>query len=147
MFPEISARWSLLEPSFRYLSPGREGEKCRALDHLRQIPFIHSDRFWVVIVSVYIQNCTSYFFHVVGTSGHNACALAETLTSVFRSIIKLLSCFFYGTCGCVLIQNTWHLLNKRNRPLSRAVWLNFCFVLYTSMFLIFAKRSKTEWKT
>ena len=26
MFPEISARWSLLEPSFRYLSPGREGE-------------------------------------------------------------------------------------------------------------------------
>ena len=33
MLPEISARRSLLEPSFRYLSPGREGEKCRPLDH------------------------------------------------------------------------------------------------------------------
>ena len=33
MLPEISARRSLLEPSVRYLSPGREGEKCRPLDH------------------------------------------------------------------------------------------------------------------
>ena len=33
MLPEISARRSLLEPRFRYLSPGREGEKCRPLDH------------------------------------------------------------------------------------------------------------------
>ena len=33
MLPEISARRSLLEPRFRYLSPGREGEKCRSLDH------------------------------------------------------------------------------------------------------------------
>ena len=42
--PEISARRSLLEPSFKYLSPGREGEKCRPLDHTRQIPFVHSAR-------------------------------------------------------------------------------------------------------
>ena len=28
---------SLLEPSFRYLSPDSEGEKCRAPDHSRQI--------------------------------------------------------------------------------------------------------------
>ena len=42
MLPEISARRSLLEPSFRYLSPGREGEKCRPLDHTWQIPFVHS---------------------------------------------------------------------------------------------------------
>ena len=33
MLPEISARRSLLELSFRYLSRGREGEKCRPLDH------------------------------------------------------------------------------------------------------------------
>ena len=33
MLPEISARRSLLELSFRYLPPGREGEKCRPLDH------------------------------------------------------------------------------------------------------------------
>ena len=40
MLPERS----LLEPSFRYLSPGREGEKCRPLDHTWQIPFVHSAR-------------------------------------------------------------------------------------------------------
>ena len=34
MLPEISARRSLLEPSFRYLLPGREGERCRPLDHM-----------------------------------------------------------------------------------------------------------------
>ena len=45
MLPEISARRSLLEPSFRYLSPGRKGEKCRPLEHMRQIPLIHLDRF------------------------------------------------------------------------------------------------------
>ena len=45
MLPEISARRSLLEPRFRCLSPGREGEKCRPLDHMWQIPFIHSVRF------------------------------------------------------------------------------------------------------
>ena len=32
------------ELSFRYLSPGREGEKCRPLDHTWQIPFFHSAR-------------------------------------------------------------------------------------------------------
>ena len=44
MLPEISARRSLLELSFRYLSPGREGEKCRLLDHTWQNPFVHSAR-------------------------------------------------------------------------------------------------------
>ena len=44
MLPEISARRSLLEPSFRYLSPGREGEKCRPLDHTWQNPFVQSAR-------------------------------------------------------------------------------------------------------
>ena len=43
--PEILARRSLLEPSFRYLSPGMEGEKCRPLHHMGRIPFIHSNRF------------------------------------------------------------------------------------------------------
>ena len=68
MLPEISARRSLLDPSFRYLSPGREGEKCRPLDHARQIPFIHSDRFLIQ------SNFSTYrkvyqLFHPSGT--HN----------------------------------------------------------------------------
>ena len=33
------------EPSFKYLSPGSEGEKCRPLDHMEQIPFIHSTQY------------------------------------------------------------------------------------------------------
>ena len=32
------------EPSFRYLLPGSEEEKCRPLNHMSQIPFIHSVR-------------------------------------------------------------------------------------------------------
>ena len=45
MFPEISARWSLLEPTFRYLLSDREGEKCWSLNHAWQIPFFHSAQF------------------------------------------------------------------------------------------------------
>ena len=58
MLPEISARRSLLEPSFRYLLPGREGEKCRPLDHTRQIPFVHSARL-IVGSNSYIYNSIS----------------------------------------------------------------------------------------
>ena len=45
MFPEISAQWSLLEPTFRYLLSDREGEKCWSLNHAWQIPFFHSAQF------------------------------------------------------------------------------------------------------
>ena len=47
--PEISARGSLiLCGEFQIpVGPrsGREGEKCRPLDHIRQVPFIHSALF------------------------------------------------------------------------------------------------------
>ena len=48
---------------------GREGEKCRPLDHMRQIPFIHQlcSHPTVGSISIYIQNCSSHFFHVVST--------------------------------------------------------------------------------
>ena len=66
MVPEISARRSLLEPSFRYLSPGREGEKCRPLDHMGQIPFIHSDRF-LICYNFYIYTIVYQLFLPCGT--------------------------------------------------------------------------------
>ena len=44
MLPEITAQRLLLELSFRYLSPGREGKKGRLLDRTWQIPFVHSAR-------------------------------------------------------------------------------------------------------
>ena len=67
MLSEISARRSLLEPSFIYMLPGREGEKCRSLDHVWQIPFIHQLSSHPILRStyIYIQNCSNYFFHVV----------------------------------------------------------------------------------
>ena len=45
------------------------GREMSALDHVWQIPFVHSDR--LVIISnyyiIYIENCIRYFFHVVRT--------------------------------------------------------------------------------
>ena len=75
MFPEISARRSLLEPSFRYLSPGIEGEKRRPLDRMWQIPFIHSVQFLITshFYNYIYESVTGYFFHVVRKSAslHN----------------------------------------------------------------------------
>ena len=55
------------ELRFRYLSSpiGREGEICRPLDHMRQIPFIHSARVIDSTISIYIEQSSTYFFHVV----------------------------------------------------------------------------------
>ena len=43
------------ELSFRYLSPGSEGEKYQPLDHRQQTPFIHSTRF-ITSRNYYIYN-------------------------------------------------------------------------------------------
>ena len=68
MVSEISARRLLLEPSFRYLSSGREGERCRALDHMKEIPFFHSARLKVSRILIYTQQCSSNFPHMVRSS-------------------------------------------------------------------------------
>jgi len=75
--PEISARGSLIlwakcqipvgpRPCVGPRS-GREGEKCRSLDHRKHIPFIHQlcSHTTLRTISTYIQNCSSYFFNVV----------------------------------------------------------------------------------
>ena len=71
---EISARGSLiLWAKFQIpVGPrsGREGEKCRPLDHIRQIPFINQAPFASHIkinFYIFIQNSSTYFFHVVFT--------------------------------------------------------------------------------
>ena len=101
MLPEISARRSLLEPSFRYLSPGREGEKCRSLDHMGQIPFVNSARLLNWYQFLYIQHHSSYFLHVVRSSascGSAYLTIAHALLQKhsylwFRVIISLM--FFH----------------------------------------------------
>ena len=73
------------EPSFRYLSPGREGEKCRPLDHRWQIPFIHSARF-ISSSNFYIYRAMFQLFPprgrfkctlVLCIFGNGACTIAE----------------------------------------------------------------------
>ena len=56
------------EPSFRYVFPGSEAEKCRPLDHRWQIPFIHSAQFIISNQFLYIQHCSSYFLHLTPSS-------------------------------------------------------------------------------
>ena len=88
------------ELSFRYLSPGIEGEKCRPLDHMRQIPFIHSTRF-LTSGNFYIYNSAFYLLSPCGTFkcvlvrcifDNCTCALARTLLSRFRAIIQAMLC-------------------------------------------------------
>ena len=71
--PEISARGSLILCA-KFQIPvgprsGREGEKCRPLDHMRHIPFFHQLCSHLVLrsIAIYIQNYSIYFFHVVFT--------------------------------------------------------------------------------
>ena len=83
------------EPSFRYLSPGIEGEKCRPLDHMWQIPFIHSVRFRVSssfyiygTVSELICPCGTFKCVLVWCIFHKyACALAEKFVVRFTAIV------------------------------------------------------------
>ena len=58
------------ELRFRYQSSptGSEGEISRPLDHMWQIPFIHSTRLILVAISIYITQRSSYFLHVVHSS-------------------------------------------------------------------------------
>ena len=107
MLPEISARRSLLEPSFRYLSPGREGEKCRPLDHTWQIPFVHSARLMIGSNSDIYQSIpvfsSMWYVQVLRWCIFIDCtrALAETFFFMIQSRYR--SCVIpYGAGWCIL---------------------------------------------
>ena len=94
------------ELRFRYLSSptGREGEISRPLDHMRQIPFIHSARLINDTNYIYIEQPSRYFLHVV-RSGVYQCRAHLTIAHAllqghsFRGSDPLLNscCFSYGT--------------------------------------------------
>ena len=106
MLPEISARRSLLEPSFRYLSPGREGEKCRPLDHMGQIPFIHSDRF-LILNNFYIYTILSHLFLPCGTvCGKNKC-LHMTIAHALSQKTQIIIQSFLSFCMLVCIETSF----------------------------------------
>ena len=88
------------ELSFRYLSPGSEGEKRRPLDHMRQIPFIHSTRF-ISTSNSYIYRTVFQLFPPCGALkcvlvrcifDNCTCALGETIISILRGVSKVLLC-------------------------------------------------------
>ena len=93
------------EPRFRYLSPGSEGEKCRPLDHMRQIPFIHSARF-ISSSTFYIYKTVFQLFPPFGTLKcvlvrclfcNCACTFENHLFQGSEALFK--SCrVSYGTC-------------------------------------------------
>ena len=102
--------WSQVSDTCR--QAGREGEKCRPLDHTWQIPFIHPARLMIgsnsyiynsslVISSMwYVQVCVCRWCIFNGC----ACALAETLLFIVQSHYK--SCVFPdGACWCILAQS------------------------------------------
>lgn len=91
----------LLELICRYL-------KRRPPDHKRQIPFIQSVQFLILIIYNTLINFTSSFFHVASTGvfvwclfDNCACAFTETLLKVHNHF-NLFSlgtfCFLNGTC-------------------------------------------------
>ena len=91
------------ELRFRDLSSptGREGEISRPLDHMRQIPFIHSARL-IHSTNFYIYRTVFKIFSPCGTLGcvlmwsiFNNCAgaLARTLISRLRPLVELLLFF------------------------------------------------------
>ena len=85
------------ELRFRYLSSptGRQGEISRPLDHMRQIPFIHSARL-INSTNFYTYRTVFKIFYPCGNIkcvlvrhkyGNCACALADTPISRFTVII------------------------------------------------------------
>ena len=90
-----SDRFCKLRIRYQSSPTGSEREISRPLDHMWQIPFIHSTR-----ISLYVTDGASYFLHVVhwsvfwcGIFGNYACNLAETLISRFEAIIQIMLCF------------------------------------------------------
>ena len=64
-----------LPASFRFVAcyqssgnGGSEGENCRSLDHMEDIPFIHPDLFATCLkTNFFTQKCTCYFFDMLCT--------------------------------------------------------------------------------
>ena len=84
---------------------GREGEKCRPLDHMRQIPFIHQlcSHYTITSISVYIYNtvpCISFMWYLHCVLEGYICYLrmrSFKIASVsrFRAILKSF-CLLYA---------------------------------------------------
>ena len=97
--PRFQPGGRFCEVRFRYLSSptGREGEISRPLDHMRQIPFIHSAQL-IDSTNFYIYRTVFYIFSPCGKLlgvlmcsifSNCARALARTLISRLRPLVEL----------------------------------------------------------
>ena len=87
------------------LSPGREGEISRPLDHMWQIPFIHSTRFKTNNnFYIYIEQFSSCFPHVVRSSVH---IRKLRMRACKETSFKFQVVFLYGSRWSTLAQNRW----------------------------------------
>ena len=137
--PEISARGSLmLWAKFQIPvgpRPGREGENCRPLDHIRQIPFIHPAPFtFYPNIILYIYTKVFQLFLPYGIYIVFQYSLHLSYTHALPQVKN-----HFGTCWCVLLQNigegeekmlvTW----KKKKHVHLHTWnvlhLETCFVL------------------
>ena len=106
MFPKISVRWSLLEPNFRYLSPGNEGEKCLPLDHFWQILFIYSIRIGSHMISSAMWNKEARA--PVHFSKNTKIAPARRASAIW-GLWKICKCLFFPNWSRKFI---WLLVNN-----------------------------------
>ena len=161
-FPEISARWSLFGRA-EFQIPvvtgqlSREGEKCWPLDHVWQIPFVHStliiveNNFSINIKLFAVISSTWYFRESLGT----VCTRQLCMRPCWKTHLKAQShhwshCMFHammvltdkvhGICVCVIDE-------QRNRQASSVVLINFsyllfCFFFFLLFFFLFVSKSK-----
>ena len=129
------------ELRFRYLSSptGREGEISRPLDHMRQIPFIHSARL-IESTNFYIYRTVFQIFCPCGAlrkvlmqSIFNNCERALARTQISR--LRPSCCFSYGTLWGLLVQNRWHLRMRIVENIKQSI-LSFYFIrVFLCLFL------------
>ena len=151
MSPEISTRGSLFGRA-EFLIPvvtgqlGREGEKCRPLDHVWQTPFIHSTLFVITIIfCIYrkafqlFHSCSTYKCVSVRCVFQNyACAFVEKLSVRLRAIIEVIVLYIRYAIH-VLTQKTWRLhmhiwwtTKSSSISCSPSLFLLFCFSYWNS---------------
>ena len=144
--------------SFRYLSPGIEGEKRRPLDHMWQIPFIYSAPFIVISnFHIYMSQSSSYFLNVVRSSpfryaAYLTTALAFLKQHSFQNSERLLKscCAPYGTCCFVLAHDSWHFRMRWTNeivhflvsfPYSFVSIFRLCFFVVVVSFFFFQNKA------
>ena len=94
MFPRFQPSDRFCELSFRYLSPGIEGEKCRSLDHFHRLNQIHDFYQLLYIIHRTVVICCIWYIQVCLSTVHIcncAWALEQTFSLRFSAVSQVMS--------------------------------------------------------